>query len=278
MRHSHPAPLLLRHAALPLAVCAMLTTGAGGRAEDWPTFRGPGRTAVAPDTGLLSRWPEQGPKLAWESTGAGRGYASLAIAGDRIYTLGDGPSTADDKDEYLSCFDKASGQQLWRHKTGPAWNEGQASWQGSRSTPTVDGGTVYVLTPHGQLVACASADGREKFRVDLKAQFGGTKGDSWGYSESVTVDDDRLVCTPGGEKATMVALDKKSGRPLWSCPMKGDRGAGHASIATATVGGRKTYVQTTGRRLRRRCRNRSVSLGLSDRQDDRRDPDTDREG
>ena len=244
MRHSSTA-LSLRHAALPLALCAVLAAAGGSRAEDWPTFRGSDRTAVAPDTGLLSRWPETGPKLVWETAGAGRGYASLAIAGERIYTLGDGPSTAADKDEYLSCFDRASGKQLWKHKTGPAWNEGQASWQGSRSTPTVDGETVYVLTPHGQLVACATTDGREQFRVDLKAQFGGTKGDSWGYSESVTVDDDRLVCTPGGEKATMVALDKKTGRPLWACPMKGDRGAGHASIATATIGGRKAYVQTT---------------------------------
>jgi hypothetical protein len=94
-------------------------------------------------------------------------------------------------------------------------------------------------------VACATADGREKYRVDLKAQFGGTKGDSWGYSESVTIDGDKLVCTPGGEQATMVALDKNTGRPLWSCPMKGDRGAGHSSIVTAEVGGQKVYIQTT---------------------------------
>jgi outer membrane protein assembly factor BamB len=104
---------------------------------------------------------------------------------------------------------------------------------------------VYVITPFGQLVACDTSTGRERFRVDLKATFGGTKGDSWGYSESVTIDGNRLVCTPGGEQATMVALDKKTGRPLWSCPMKGDRGAGHASIVTAEISGRRVYLQTT---------------------------------
>jgi outer membrane protein assembly factor BamB len=104
---------------------------------------------------------------------------------------------------------------------------------------------VYVLTPHGQLVACGSADGRELFRIDLKGQFGGKKGDSWGYSESVLVDGDRLVCTPGGEQATMVALDKKTGRLIWSCPVKGDRGAGHSSVVIAGVAGRKIYIQTT---------------------------------
>ena len=211
-------------------------------AADWPTFRGAGRTAVAPDTDLLESWPADGPPLVWQTAGAGRGYASLAIAGDRIYTLGDGLSTAGDADEYLTCFDRATGKQLWKTKTGGPWNDGKEDWQSSRSTPTVDGDTVYVITPFGQLVACAAADGREKYRVDLKAQFGGTKGDSWGYSESVTIDGDRLVCTPGGEQATMVALDKKTGRLIWACPIKLDRGAGHSSIVIATVGALASYT------------------------------------
>jgi outer membrane protein assembly factor BamB len=214
-------------------------------AADWPTFRGPDRTGSAPDTNLLEAWPAEGPPLVWQTAGAGRGYASLAIAGDRIYTLGDGLSTASDADEYLTCFDRATGRPIWKTKTGQAWTDGQESWQSSRSTPTVDGDMVYVITPFGQLIACRTADGREVFRVDLKTQFGGTKGDSWGYSESVTIDGDRLVCTPGGEQATMVALDKQTGRLIWACPIKLDRGAGHSSIVIATVGGRNVYVQTT---------------------------------
>jgi len=220
---------------------------AGGQAHtaDWPTFRGPERTATAPDTGLLESWPEDGPPLVWQTAGAGRGYASLAIANGRCFTLGDGLSTAADEDEYLSCFDQATGRALWKTKTGRPWTDGQPSWQSSRSTPTVDGDRVYVITPFGELVACAVADGREQWRIDLTSRFGGKKGDSWGYSESVTIDGNRLVCTPGGEQATMVALDKKTGRPIWSCAVPKDPGAGHASIVMATVGGRTVYVQTT---------------------------------
>jgi len=214
-------------------------------AADWPTFRGADRTAVAPDTDLLESWPADGPPLVWEAAGAGRGYASPAIAGERIFTLGDGLSTADDADEYLSCFDRQTGKQLWKTKTGGPWTGGQESWQSSRSTPTVDGPLVYVLTPFGQLVACLIKDGREVFRVDLKAQFGGTKGDSWGYSESITIDGNKLICTPGGPQATVVALDKKSGRLIWACPVPDDPGAGHASIVIADVGGRRVYVTTT---------------------------------
>ena len=86
----------------------------------WPTFRGPDRSAVAPDTGLLKAWPEGGPRLVWQARGAGRGYSSLAIAGGRIITLGDGPSTAQDKDEYLLAFDQKSGKPAWGTKLGPA--------------------------------------------------------------------------------------------------------------------------------------------------------------
>ena len=236
MRFQRPLILL----ALTLAL-----TATAAAAADWPTFRGSDRTAVAPDTDLLETWPADGPPLVWEAKGAGRGYASPAIAGDRIFTLGDGLSTAEDADEYLSCFDRATGKQLWKTKTGGPWTSGQESWQSSRSTPTVDGAMVYVLTPFGQLVACLVKDGREVFRVDLKQQFGGTKGDSWGYSESVTIDGNKLICIPGGPQATVVALDKKSGRLIWACPVPNDPGAGHASIVIAEVGGRRIYVTTT---------------------------------
>jgi outer membrane protein assembly factor BamB len=214
-------------------------------AQGWPSFRGPGRTAVAPDRGLLTEWPKEGPKLLWEASGAGRGYSSLAIVDGRIYTLGDAPSTADDKDEYLLCFDQNNGKQLWKSKTGPAWSEGKPPWHSSRSTPSVDGGYVYVLTAYGELVCCTT-DGKEVWRKNLKQDFGGHKADGWGYSESVLVDGDKVICTPGGEKNTMVALNKKTGELIWSASRPGDRGAGHASIVPSEVGGTRVYVQTTG--------------------------------
>ncbi len=212
---------------------------------EWPQFRGPNRDAVSSETGLLKQWPKEGPKLLWEAKGAGRGYASVAISNGKIFTLGDAPSTADDKDEYLTCFDAADGKQLWKTKTGPAWSKGQANWQSSRSTPTVDGELLYVLTPHGLLLGLETATGKERWRKDLAKDFEGKKGDGWGYSESVLIDGDHLVCTPGGDKATMVALNKKTGDLIWKASSPNDRGAGHASIVISNIGDRKVYVQTT---------------------------------
>jgi outer membrane protein assembly factor BamB len=212
----------------------------------WPTFRGPERTAVSADTALLQTWPEGGPQLVWTARGAGRGYSSVAIAGGRMFTLGDGPSTAADADEFLSAIDLTTGKLVWATKTGPAWNSGQEDWQGSRSTPTVDGERVYVVTPHGELVTCNSETGSELWRKNLKQDFGGKKADGWGYSESVLIDGERLICTPGSEKGTLVALDKRTGEVVWTASRAGDRGAGHASIVVSQIGGTKVYVQSTG--------------------------------
>lgn len=222
-----------------------IASGAGGAEPAWPTFRGADRSAVSAEKGLLQEWAADGPKLLWQAKGAGRGYSSLAIVGGKIYTLGDGSSAAEDADEYLLAFDQKDGKLVWKTKTGAAWNSGQSSWQSSRSTPTVDGNRVYVLTPHGQLVACDSQTGQEVWRKDLKADFGGKKGDGWGYSESVLVDGDRLICTPGGEKMTMVALNKQTGETIWSTARPDNRGAGHSSIVISEIAGTKVYVQAT---------------------------------
>ena len=244
--------------AFKLALCLGLGVSASGftfcRGDDWPTFRGPNRTSVVADAKLLKSWPKDGPKLLWEGTGAGRGYSSLAIVGDKIYTLGDGLSTQSDKDEYLSCYDKSNGKQLWATKTGSPWTSGQPGWQSSRSTPTVDDGMVYVVTPSGKLHCCDAASGKVAWTKSFEKDFGGKKADSWGYSESVLVDGNKIVCTPGGPNATVVALDKKTGDTLWTCKNPNDRGAGHASVVISKVGDQKVYVQSTGSGL----------LGISD--------------
>ncbi len=241
MKFVFPVPYLLAM----LSMFALLPATYSAAEDSWPTFRGAERTGVSTDTGLLSVWPAGGPKLLWVAEGAGRGYSSLAIADSKFYTLGDGLSTASDKDEYLACFDLSTGKQLWKSKTGSPWTDGEANWQSSRSTPTVDGDLVYVLTPHGDLI-CFQTSGTEVWRKSLKNDFAGKKADSWGYSESVLIDGDKLLVTPGGDKNTMVALHKQSGETLWTTSRGKDRGAGHASIVISEIGNTRVYVQTTG--------------------------------
>lgn len=234
-----PPALLFSFAAL----CAFAELSSAG---DWPTFRGTNRSAVSPDTGLLDKWPAEGPPLVWKTTGAGRGYSSLAIQGGRIYSLGDAPSIVDDKDEYLVAFSEADGKPLWKAKVGAPWTSGKPDWQSSRGTPSASDEFVYTVSPQGELVCCQTASGSEVWRKHLMQELGGKKADGWGYSESPLIDGELVICTPGGEQTTMAALNGRTGQPVWKMVRPGDRGAGHASIAIAEIGDVRVYVQTTG--------------------------------
>ncbi len=174
------ALLLLLAAPLPWLAAAP----APAVKDEWSQFRGPQRNGVATDTGLLTAWPKSGPKLVWEAKGAGRGYSSLAIAGGRVYTMGDGPTINNDKDEYVVCFEEATGKPVWKTRRGPPWTSGSESRQSSRSTPTVAGDLLFALTPQGNLVRLETSNGKERWRKQMK-DLGGRKADNWGYSESV---------------------------------------------------------------------------------------------
>ncbi|MFQ3591586.1 MAG: PQQ-binding-like beta-propeller repeat protein [Gemmataceae bacterium] len=213
---------------------AIAPAPAEGSSADWPAFRGPNRDNLSPDTGLLKEWPKEGPKLLWTGEGLGKGYSSPAISGSHIFTLGD----VDDKC-FLFALNRADGKMLWKKEIGGASQQRNKNWAGSRSTPTVDGQFVYALAPRGQLVAAKLNDGEIVWSKDFKKDYAGSHG-SWEYAESVLIDGDRLLCTPGGKEATVVCLDKTTGKEIWKSAAGGQ--AGYASIVISNAGGVKQYV------------------------------------
>ncbi len=62
-----------------LLACATLTLTLNAFALGWPQFRGPDRTDVSKETGLLKQWPEGGPKQVWLYKEAGNGYSGFSI-------------------------------------------------------------------------------------------------------------------------------------------------------------------------------------------------------
>jgi outer membrane protein assembly factor BamB len=210
---------------------ALLLVAAGGRAADWPQFRGPDRDNVSKDTGLLQSWPKGGPPLAWQAKGLGGGYSSVSIAGDRIYTLGNKGDQS-----YVVALERDGGKVVWSEKVGRAGGN-------LGCTPTVDGERVYALGQEGDLVCLETKDGKRVWHRNLLKDFGGSYG-GWHYCESPLIDGDQVIVTPGGKNATMVALDKKTGETLWKCAIATDHPqAGYSSVVIATVGGVKQYVQ-----------------------------------
>ena len=219
----------MKRLALTMAVTVALVTGV--LAEDWPQFRGTGGSGQSAEKGLLKSWPSNGPKLLWQKT-VGHGFASVSVVGDRLYTSGIvGGKLA------VSCLDtKAKGKVLWQTPIDGASGGGYA---GARSTPTVDGDCVYVLSDLGKVVCLKTADGKEVWSKNILSTYG-AKNISWKVSESLIVDGDKLICSPGG-RAAMVALAKTTGKEIWAAAAV-DSLTGYAMARIIEFGGLRQAI------------------------------------
>jgi outer membrane protein assembly factor BamB len=213
--------------------------GSGVQAADWPQFRGPNRDSVCTETGLLKEWPKGGPKLLWDIPGLGPGYSSVSIVKGRLYTMGDRG-----KAQFVYAYDLDTHQELWAALVGKSHDDGP------RCIPTVDDGLVYALGTSGDLLCVAADTGQVAWKKNLLSDLGGAANPGWKFSESPLIDGDKLLCTPGGHKDVIAALDKKTGAVIWqsSMPDIGKNGkdeAGYASIVISNGAGVKQYVQLT---------------------------------
>jgi outer membrane protein assembly factor BamB len=224
--------LLITSLLFPLAVCLPVV------ATDWPQWRGPNRDDVSTETGLLQQWPAGGPPLAWKATDLGAGHAGVSVAGGRVFTMGDREGGG-----FAIALDESNGKLLWKEKIGRAGEDPP----GPRGTPTVDGDKVYVLGQFGDLVCFQAALGTEVWRKNLADEFGGKCG-GWRYSESPLVDGDKVVCTPGSPRGSIVALNKQTGALLWQTRDIADA-AEYSSPLVEQIGGVRQYIQLTGKHV-----------------------------
>ena len=229
-------PINVRRVRTLMLASAVSITSLVARGADWPQWRGPERRNQSQETNLLREWPKDGPPLAWKIDNLGRGFSGVAVAGGRVYTIGD-----EGDDSFLRCLEEKDGKTVWSTKIGRAGESGR--YYGPRSTPAVDGGHVYALAREGELVCLDTKDGKEVWRKHLRTDFGGSLP-RWGYAESVLVDENRVVCTPGAQNGTLIALNKMTGETLWRT--KGWTDAAHySSPVRAEIHGIPQYVQMT---------------------------------
>jgi hypothetical protein len=229
----------MRTSSLLLSLFALLPLWAA----DWPQWRGPDRSGVSRETGLLKTWPAEGPRLVWKFDKAGLGYSAPAVVGGVVYAMG-----ARGNDEYVIAIG-ADGKEKWATKIAPVHDFKSNNWsRGPNATPSVDGDLVFALGSQGVLV-CVKKDGTEVWRKDFPKELnadifpeaGGPDNIGWGFCWSPLVDGDNLICVPGGEKGLFAALQKSTGKVRWRSKGVTDV-ATYSSPIMATIAGVKQYI------------------------------------
>jgi len=202
----------LSAAALAVALTAPgLIVAAADAGPEWAQFHGPRRDNKSDETGLLKEWPAGGPKLLWTAKGIGHGFSTVAVAGGRIYTTGNlGAGTV------ITALD-LDGKAVWTARNGPAYKR---DYPGTRSTPTLDAGRLYHQNADGDVVCLDAKTGKSVWSLNVLKKFAG-RNIRWGLAESLLIDGKNVICTPGGLDAGLVALNKDTGRTVWTC--KGTR-------------------------------------------------------
>lgn len=229
-------PITRRHALALMSAGAFAQRPTASAEPVWPQWRGPSRDGISRETGLLKQWPGAGPSRLWRTEGLGAGYGSLCVAGARVYVQG-----ANKGRSFVHALDRASGKLLWSTPLGSMSDNDRGD--GPRSTPTLDGDRLYVLTESGDLACIGAADGRPVWQKNILREFSG-ENPYWLLSESPLIDGDRLIVTPGGRGAGMVALEKATGKPVWRSAGLSD-GAGYASAIAVNIGDVRCYLNLT---------------------------------
>ena len=211
----------------------------------WTIFNGPNRDSVSPDTGLLKSWKEGGPTLLWKTNKIGStefpGYSSVTVAEGRIFTAGNMKTGETDQDAhaYIFALDEKTGNELWRYRNGPAWIV-KDKFPGERGTPTIDGNRIYAFSAMGRIACLEAATGKEIWAKDLQAEYD-AELPNWSYAESPYIDGNKVIIWIGGKKASVVALNKMTGAPIWTTPTTEQTG-NYASMIAFDYAGQRVYV------------------------------------
>jgi len=191
-----------------LIIFSILYFSSYQRIEKISQWRGPDRNGIYDETGLLEKWPENGPDMLWSFEGLGAGHGNAGLGKDKIYILG-----MPDTIGVLYTFDYG-GKLIRKLEYGLEWYE---NYTGVRSTPTITGDLVYFESGQGTIYCYNGNTGKKVWSVDLLKKFD-AENITWGMAESLLIDGDRLFCTPGGKVNNIVALNRYTGATIWTSP------------------------------------------------------------
>ncbi|MGQ9574177.1 MAG: PQQ-binding-like beta-propeller repeat protein [Thermoguttaceae bacterium] len=200
----------------------------------WPRFHGPNGDNICHEIGLLKKWSDDGPQLLWKAKGIGEGYAGVSLAHGLIYTCGN----LDEK-TMITALD-LDGNIKWQVPNGPAWT---GDYPGTRGTPTIDGDWLYHESPLGEVICLDARTGQKLWGLNILKEFD-AENITWALAESLLIDGQRVICCPGGNRASVAALDKLTGKTIWTARPTGDKAA-YATPALAEYQGLRMILAMT---------------------------------
>lgn len=210
-------------------------------AADWPQYRGATIDGSSPEK-ILTTWPAEGPRVVWKAT-LGPSFGSFAVSDGKALCFIQ-RSVEQTNREVAIALDIASGKEIWAVALGKATYDKQGG-DGPRSTPTVDGKRVYFLGAY-QVLTCLDADtGKQIWRHDIVAEFGG-KIIKWNNAASPMLEGDLIYVNGGGAGQAFLAFDKADGKVVWKSE---DDAPTHSSPVPATIHGVRQIVFLTQKGL-----------------------------
>ena len=204
-------------------------------AKSWTQFRGNNRNGISSETGILTKWPDEGPEKLW-SKNIGSGFPEVVVDNGITYLLaGDTINNT----EYVQAFDALTGKEIWKTEIDSLYHEVDGWGHGPRSTPAIDGENIYCLSGFGKFCALASKDGKLRWKVNVPVEFEGAMP-RWGYTSSPLLIDHAVVLETGGkDDKALTAFDTSTGKAIWS---KGDGKSGYNSPGLAEIDGQKQII------------------------------------
>lgn len=190
---------------------------------DWPNWSGPDYDLISRETGFAKEWPKAGLKPLWTRE-VGTGFSSIAIAGDRLLTMGHISGK-----EHVWCLNPTTGEVLWEH-TYPSQLIPNLHEGGPCATPTIDGDVVYVVGKEGQFFCLKLSDGSVVWNVELQKELD-VPLPEWGFSSSPRVVGDQLILECG----RVASFNRQTGKKIWQTEK---HTAGYGSVAVFQNDGR----------------------------------------
>jgi outer membrane protein assembly factor BamB len=232
-----------------LGLATVLTlAGQALPAEDWPQWLGPRRDSVWRETGIVEKFPADGPPVRWRVS-IGAGYSGPVVAHGRVYTLDrqlangtSNPTNAFDRgvihgSERVLCFDEKDGKLIWQHEYDCPYTVSYPA--GPRAAPLVSNGKVYTLGAEGSLFCLDANSGKVLWSHEFKKDYS-VNTPMWGFAGHPLLAGKRLFCLAAGDGTTAVAYDKDSGAELWRALSAKE--PGYSSPMLCTAGGKLQLI------------------------------------